>query len=81
MSRTSTLILLGVLTILTPFSGLPIAFRNLLAVIFGACVAAIGLTLRAREARHTMDSVSGEARSMQQSTETPPPPPSSVSPI
>ncbi|MEK7144795.1 MAG: hypothetical protein AAB794_03000 [Patescibacteria group bacterium] len=84
MSRTSTLILLGILTILTPFSGLPIAFRNLLAVIFGASVAGIGLTLRTREARHTMDSVSGEARSMQVQApaETPPAtPPSGVSPI
>lgn len=85
MSRTSTLILLGILTILTPFSGLPIAFRTLLAVIFGACVASIGLMLRTREARHTMDSVTGEARTMQPPVEstpvTPPPPPSSVSPI
>ncbi|MFZ3044260.1 MAG: hypothetical protein WA058_04120 [Minisyncoccia bacterium] len=51
MSRTSTLILLGVLTILLPFSGLPAAFRSLLAVIFGACVLGIGLALRAQEAR------------------------------
>ncbi len=51
MSRNSTLILLGILTVLVPFSGLPIAFRTLLAVIFGACVAGIGFALRAREAQ------------------------------
>jgi len=74
MSRTSTLILLGILTILTPFSGLPIAFRTLLTVIFGASVVGIGLMLRTRE-----------ARSMQQPAEPPPiippAPPASVSPI
>ena len=62
MSRSSTLILLGVLTILAPFSGLPIALRNLLAAIFGACVLGIGISLRTREARHTMSNVSDEAR-------------------
>ena len=40
------LILLGVLTILAPFSGLPIAFRTLLTVIFGAFVLGIGLLMR-----------------------------------
>ena len=53
MSRASTLILLGVLTILTPFSGLPSSIRSLLAVIFGASISAIGLSLRAREVRTT----------------------------
>ncbi|OGG40602.1 hypothetical protein A2118_01990 [Candidatus Kaiserbacteria bacterium GWA2_50_9] len=72
MSRNSTLILLGILTIFVPFSGLPIAFRTLFTVIFGACVAGIGLTLRAREARSMQPPVE---------TQTPPPPPSSVSPI
>lgn len=55
MSRASTLILLGLLVILAPFSGLPIAIRNLSAVIFGACVLGIGLTLRAREARRSAE--------------------------
>ncbi|MEK7604854.1 MAG: hypothetical protein AAB442_03620 [Patescibacteria group bacterium] len=49
MSRTSTLILLGVLIILTPYSGLPIAIRTLLEVVFGALVAGIGLLIRTRE--------------------------------
>ena len=48
MSRSSALILLGVLTILTPFSGLPITLRTLLTVIFGACVFGIGLSMRVR---------------------------------
>lgn len=51
MSRASILILLGVLSILTPFSGLPIAVRSTFAVILGACVFGIGLSLRIREAR------------------------------
>ncbi|MFA5942668.1 MAG: hypothetical protein WC798_03285 [Candidatus Paceibacterota bacterium] len=46
MSRASTLILLGIFVILAPFSGLPITIRNLLSVIFGACVLGIGLALR-----------------------------------
>ena len=75
MSRTSTLILLGVLVILAPFSGLPVAVRNLLAVIFGACVLGIGLSMRARE-----------AHAAQQAVETPPAPepvlpPQGISPI
>lgn len=51
MSRAGTLILLGVLTMLTPFSGLPSSIRSLLAVIFGVCIAGIGLALRTREPR------------------------------
>lgn len=73
MSRASTLILLGVLVILAPFSGFPVAIRSLFAVIFGACVLGIGLSMRAREARHTMESVSNEARNVQ-----PPQSPSNV---
>lgn len=52
MSRASTLILLGALVILTPFSGLPVAIRSLLAVFFGACVLGVGFSLRTREVRH-----------------------------
>ncbi len=57
MSRTSTLILLGVLILLVPFSGLPISFRSLLTLVFGAVVLGIGLSLRAREAEHTKTGV------------------------
>jgi len=46
MSRSSLLILLGMLVILVPFSGFPISLRTLLAVIFGACVFGIGLKMR-----------------------------------
>ncbi len=48
MSRPSILILIGVLTIIAPFSGLPVSFRSLLTVILGACVLGIGLSLRTR---------------------------------
>ena len=77
MSRTSTLILLGILVILAPFSGFPIGFRDLLAVVFGACVAGIGLSMRVHEAR--------SAAAKQPSAETPsssePAPPQIISPI
>ena len=46
MSRSGMLILLGILTILAPYSGLPINVRSLCAVIFGACVLGIGLGMR-----------------------------------
>ncbi len=49
MSRTSTLILLGVVGILTPFSGLPMAFRSLLTVVVGLATLAIGVSLRRHE--------------------------------
>lgn len=52
MSRAGMLILLGVLTILTPFSGLPVAIRSLLATIFGAFVCGIGLSFRTQESRN-----------------------------
>ena len=72
MSRAGTLILLGVLTILTPFSGLPIAIRTLLTVIFGACILGIGLTMRAHEARGVRPPVEPPSPSS---------PPQGVSPI
>lgn len=50
MSRTGFLILVGVLTILTPFSGLPIAARSFLTAILGICTLAVGLSLRTHEA-------------------------------
>ena len=49
MSRSSALILLGILVILAPFSGLPASLRSLLSIVLGACVLGIGAALRARE--------------------------------
>lgn len=81
MSRTGTLILLGILIILAPFSGLPMAMRSLLAVVFGACVTAVGIAMRAHET-----SAQQSAEPVQPSTSTEPAaseltPPSGVSPI
>jgi len=53
MSRTSTLILLGILVILVPFTGFPMNIRSLLEVIFGAYVLGIGFSLRSSEAKTT----------------------------
>jgi hypothetical protein len=46
MSRPSVLILLGILIVLTPFSGLPVGIRTPLLVVFGAYVLGIGISLR-----------------------------------
>lgn len=54
MSRSSILIILGVLTLLTPFSGLPGTFRTLLAVAFGAAVLGIGIAERSKEQRRML---------------------------
>lgn len=51
MSRTSAIILLGVLTILTPYSGLPATYRTLITVVLGATVAWVGLLTRSEEMR------------------------------
>ncbi|MDO8231932.1 MAG: hypothetical protein Q7T37_01905 [bacterium] len=50
MSRASILILLGILNVFVPFSGLPMSIRALFAVIVGACVFSIGLSFRSQEA-------------------------------
>ena len=79
MSRSSTLILLGILTILIPFSGLPIAVRTVLAVICGASVLGIGLAFRSREAQRVP---SRGVMAASASAEVPrQEPPSGVSPI
>lgn len=52
MSRNNIFILLGTLIVLVPFIGLPISAWRILEVVFGACVFGLGLSLRAREARH-----------------------------
>lgn len=59
MSRTNALILLGILVMLAPFSGLPLAFRTLLTLVFGAIVLGIGLTLRAQEVRQAQSAEHG----------------------
>ena len=51
MSRSSALILLGLLIMLAPVSGLPSALRTLLVFLFGACVLIIGIVMRAEKAR------------------------------
>lgn len=58
MSRSSVLILLGILVMLVPFSGLPSSFRTFLALALGAGILAIGLSMRmervrASKAQHT----------------------------
>lgn len=51
MSRTSAIIMLGVVGMLTPFSGLPASFRSLLTVAVGLTTFMIGVSLRKREVR------------------------------
>jgi hypothetical protein len=52
MSRASVLMLLGILTALTPFSGLPISLRSFLSVLFGLSIFAFGFSARVQVA-HT----------------------------
>jgi hypothetical protein len=51
MSRASTLMVLGVLVILTPFSGFPTSMRSFFDLLLGLCVFTIGLLLRTRQVR------------------------------
>ncbi len=48
MSKESTLILLGILLIVTPFAGLPEFLRTTLLVVLGLAVVLIGISLKAR---------------------------------
>ncbi|MFA7302345.1 MAG: hypothetical protein WC030_01175 [Candidatus Paceibacterota bacterium] len=76
MSRSSTLVLLGVLTVLAPLSGLPSSFRTLLAAVLGASVMGIGLAMRTRPAKSVTES---ESASEEPSHSAAPPP--GMSPI
>lgn len=76
MSRSSTLILFGILIMLTPYSGLPIAFRTFLIVVFGACVAVFGFLLRKSDVRE-----SKAAQEAPQAESASPEPPQGISPI
>ena len=51
MSRAGTIILFGILVMLTPFSGLPVAVRTFLTVVSGACIVGIGILIRSRDAK------------------------------
>ncbi len=46
MSRSTALILLGVLVILTPLSGLPESWITTILVVFGVAIAGIGFAIR-----------------------------------
>lgn len=81
MSRTGMLVLLGVLIILTPFSGLPVQLRTLLSVVLGASVAGIGLLIRAQEAKLHKRSGETEASFPTSQPEPEPLPPPGMSPV
>ena len=51
MSHVTTLILLGVLVFLAPFSGLPISWLSWILPILGLCVIVSGLSLRQSRVR------------------------------
>jgi hypothetical protein len=81
MSRTSALLLLGVLIMLVSFSGLPVALRTLLTVVFGILVLGIGLSLRTHEVRQAQSPVPPTPAEPQVSSSIPSEIPTSVSPI
>lgn len=49
MSKGSALVLVGVLTLLLPISGLPVMITNWFLVLFGAITVGIGASLRMRK--------------------------------
>lgn len=51
MSSSSALILLGILTILAPLSGLPESWITVLLALFGLIVALLGISLRSESVR------------------------------
>ncbi|MEJ0053565.1 MAG: hypothetical protein WDN10_02450 [bacterium] len=51
MSRVSTLILLGVLVFLSPFSGLPVSWLSWFLPILGIAIVVAGLSLRQSRVR------------------------------
>ena len=82
MSRASVLIVLGVLTILAPFSGLPVALRTLLIIGFGAAVLGIGVAERSKEQRRLIAAEPARAESIPATHEpAAPQPPPTISPI
>jgi hypothetical protein len=52
MSREATLILIGLLVIVSPFSGLPVSWLQWLLPVLGIIVAVIGYSLRMEKVRH-----------------------------
>jgi hypothetical protein len=81
MSRTSALLLLGVLIMLVSFSGLPVALRTLLTVVFGILVLGIGLSLRTHEVRQAQSPLAATPPEPQVSASISSDIPTSVSPI
>ncbi|HUQ30382.1 MAG TPA: hypothetical protein VM103_02565 [Candidatus Paceibacterota bacterium] len=63
MSRSSLLILLGFLTILAPFAGLPSSWVAILTSLFGMCVAIIGFSIRVQKVE--------EARAQEKTAQAP----------
>ena len=76
MSRAGTLILIGILIVLAPVSGLPMSVRMFLSIVFGACVIAIGIIIRSRDAK----CAEASPLSMNRASAEPPVPPE-ISPI
>jgi len=54
MSRTTTLVILGILIFLTPFSGLPLSWLSWILPILGLAVVVSGLSLRQSRVRAEM---------------------------
>ncbi|MDB5264447.1 MAG: hypothetical protein JWN64_18 [Parcubacteria group bacterium] len=63
MSRGSTLIFIGALVILSPFSGLPMSILSWVLPILGGLVAIVGASFRIRPVQIHQESISHEASS------------------
>jgi cell division protein FtsW (lipid II flippase) len=55
MSRSSALILLGILVVVAPLSGLPESWITFLLAVFGIIIALIGIAMRAAQARRARE--------------------------
>jgi hypothetical protein len=49
--------LLGILIVIVPYSGIPVANRSLIEVILGVCVLAFGISLRNRDVRNALSRI------------------------
>lgn len=80
MSRPSSLILLGALVILAPFSGFPSSWITLFLVVLGALTVLVGFSLKKTQVHTAVQAEALHAAPAEEST-SPTTPPHGISPI
>jgi len=56
MSRSGVVILLGIIVLIVPFSGLPMSWRTFFLAITGLVIVAVGMSLRTPKALPPLES-------------------------